>query len=163
MCCGGYNGYAPPSAFAQRRNEEIRKQFAENKTAERVSVSSQSSESAKEGLPEKAPVQSRRSRFGDRLLSKIRNSMWSQIDLRTLECSCIWWVHFLISYSGLANKNYSLAKPRIRGGVSHLIFLMFVSCMHSFLTALASMYRLYLDLQNDLWIHLHISNNIIIQ
>lgn len=76
MCCGGYNGYAPPSAFAQRRHEEIRKQFAENKMAEakRVSVSSHDSESAKD-LPEKAPMQPRRSQFGGRLLSKIRNSM----------------------------------------------------------------------------------------
>lgn len=76
MCCGGYNGYAPPSAFAQRRHEEIEKQLAENKTAaaKRESVSSNDSESTK-GLPEKAPMQPRRSRFGGRLLSKIRNSM----------------------------------------------------------------------------------------
>lgn len=77
MCCGGYNGYAPPSALTQRRHEEIKKQFAENKTAEdkRVSVSSNDSESAKDGLPEKASMQPRRSRFGGKLLSKIRNSM----------------------------------------------------------------------------------------
>lgn len=159
MCCGGYNGYAPPSAFAQRRHEEIKKQLAENKTAEakRESVSSNDSESTK-SLPEKAPMQPRRSRFGGRLLSKIRNSMWSQIDLRTLECSCLWWVNSLNSYSGLANKNDFISKTlNTRRG-----FAFNICQLHAFIFD-CFLYRLHFELQSDLWIYLHISNNIIIQ